>query len=114
MVLFAATPYLKSEVGRSPFPSRYIYINQYDIPQSRNLFCKIMQASAKPCRVFFPDFSCFSCLHKRNLRSTSYVMIMPVHDWSLSAWREYLAFRCITCVLFWLFWYFQAISELNL
>ena len=32
----------------------------------------------------------------------------------LSAWREYLAFRCITWVLFWLFWYFQAMSELNL
>ena len=26
----------------------------------------------------------------------SYVMIMSVHDESLSAWGEYLAFRCIT------------------
>ena len=52
-------------------------------------FANIMQASAKPCRVF-PVFPCFSCLHQPNLRSPSYVMIMPVHDWSLSAWREYL------------------------
>ena len=59
-------------------------------------FASIMQASAKPCRVFPVFFFCFSCLHRSNLRSPSYVMIMPVHDWSLSAWREYLAFRCIT------------------
>ena len=77
-------------------------------------FASIMQASAKPCRVFpdfSPVFSCFSCLHQPSLRSPSYVMIMLVRDWSLSAWCEYLAFRW---VLFWLFWYFQAISELNL
>ena len=90
------------------------------IPRSWNLFCKIMQASAKPCRVFSWFFFlfffsyCFSCLHQPNLRSPNYVMIMPVQDWSLSAWREYLVFRCITWVLFWLFWYFQAIWELNL
>ena len=54
------TLHLKSEVGRSPFPSRYIdIINQYDIPRSTNLFCKIMQASAKPCRVSFLFLSCF-------------------------------------------------------
>ena len=40
--------------------------------------------------------SCFSCLHQPNLRSPSYVMIMSVHDWSLSARRECLAFRCMT------------------
>ena len=37
-------------------------MNQYDdIPRSRNLFCKIMQASAKPCPVFpvFPVFPGF-------------------------------------------------------
>ena len=79
-ILIAETLHSKSEVGRSPFPSRD---NQYDIPRSTILFCKIMQASAKPCRVFsciFSVFSCFSCLHQPNLRSPSYVMIMPVQD----------------------------------
>ena len=42
-------------------------------------------------------------------------MIISVHDWSLSAWREYLAFRCITpescsgC-----FWYFSSDIETEL
>ena len=61
-IINAETLDLESEVGRSPFPSRYMYskcMNQYDdMPRSRNLFCKIMQASAKPCRIF----SCFSPL----------------------------------------------------
>ena len=58
----------------------YIYIIYilYVIPRSRTLFCKIMQASSKLCRVFSWVFSCFSCLHQPKLRSPSYVMIMPL------------------------------------
>ena len=60
-------------------------------------FASILQASAKPCRVFSCFFSLvFHVYTQPNLRSPSYLMIMPVHDWSLSASREYLASRCIT------------------
>ena len=73
----------------------YIYIS-VNKTYREICFASIMQASAKPCRVFSFFFfsSCFSCLHQPNLRSPSYMMIMPAHDWSLSAWRDYLAFRC--------------------
>ena len=90
--VIAETVHLKSEVGHSPFPSRYIYIYIY-IYISINMtyrgveicFASIMQASAKPCGVFsclLTVFSCFSCLHQPNLRSPNYVMIMPVNDCS--------------------------------
>ena len=87
--------YLKNKLPRHRRPLYIVYINQYDIPRNTNLFCKIMQPSAKPCRVFSCFFlffsffslffSCFSCLHQTNLRSPSYVMIMPVQDLLLSA-----------------------------
>ena len=80
-----------------PIISTYIYINM--IYRGIEIcFASIMQASAKPCRVF-PVFPCFSCLNQLNLWSPSYVIIILVHGWSLSAWREYLALRCITCSL---------------
>ena len=37
---------------------------------------------------------------------TEFTVTELCDDWSLSALREYLAFRCITWILFWLFWYF--------
>ena len=67
--------------------------------------CKHQQNRVAFFPVFFLFFSgffflfflsCFACLHQPNLRSPSYVMILPVHDWLLSALCEYLAFRCIT------------------
>ena len=55
-VIFAETLRLKCEVGRSPFPSRddIILINM-TYRRVEICFASIMQASAKPCRVF----SCF-------------------------------------------------------
>ena len=100
-ISIAETLHLKSEVGRSPFPSRDIYINQYDIPRRSNLFCKHHANISKTVSRFFLFFFCFFPVFRVYSNRiyghrVSYVMIMSVHDWSLSAWREYLAFRCIT------------------
>ena len=99
--VIAETLRLKSEVGRSPFPSRYIYNQSIDIPRSTNLFCKTMQASAKPCRVSFLFFLflslCFCVYTNPNLRSPSNVMILLVGFETVSYSRLDLPYTQIQC-----------------
>ena len=60
LTVFAETLHLKSEVGRSPFPSPDISINM-TYRSVEICFASIMQASVKPCRVlsFFPPVFLF-------------------------------------------------------